>query len=838
MSFLNPGLLAGLAFVAVPIILHFMLRAKPKKLMFPALRLIQQRRMQNVQRMRLRHIWLLLLRMLAIALLVFALVRPSLPAANYGLNLYETIMLLFLIAAAIGAYFGCLWYWKKQSVPRHQMDYRKTWLKTGTIGGFVLLSLLAVAWPYQRRVFAEVTAPAQQVAESFPVAAVMLFDTSLSMDYTQENKTRLAYAGEIALGHLENLPETSRVAIADTTKGDPILFQTDLNAAVSRLSRSDGIATSAISVPIDARIKAAIRLQEEDRKEILDEIGASEQEAETTDGTDDGKEIADRFMREIYIFTDLAQTSWNVDAADSLNRELARVPWLNVYIIDVGVEQPLNLGVTEITLSSETGVRGRPVFLEVKVESASDEVKETHAELYTTNTSGDLIKQGQENVQVSRENAARLFFSLTNLAAPVTHGEVRLVSSDPFGMDDIRHFSIGVQPPAKVLLVGDQSRDLFEWEQALSPDELARQNRVNYVVAKTSSAAFNGLDLSEYRAVCMINASKPNDETWDKLLEYVQSGGGLFVALGSTRIDSLSYDGGAATELLPAIPTVHARFQPPEYVDTTGDIHAISRKLGRLNAQNVISSLDIRRHWKVKPNMPGSVVFPFSDVQGSPAIVERTVGRGKVMMMLTAVDLRNGSKGRNWSDLARGGWAYMALADFMMRHLTGQAEERYNFTTGETVELSVSPPNENPGYLLRMPGFRQAKIEVPYVGPNLSIRSRFNNDAPANNLAGRHGIIEPGSYDLVPDEPNAPVETGFAVNIPASESRFERLPVGELDRFFGEDRYQVATNVDELERQVNQGRIGKEIYPVVLALMLLAFCGEHFIANHFYDTEE
>ena len=64
--------------------------------------------------------------------------------------------------------------------------------------------------------------------------------------------------------------------------------------------------------------------------------------------------------------------------------------------------------------------------------------------------------------------------------------------------------------------------------------------------------------------------------------------------------------------------------------------------------------------------------------------------------MLTATDLRNGATGRNWSDLARGGWAYMAMADLMMRHLTGQAEERFNFTTGETVELSVSPPNGCP----------------------------------------------------------------------------------------------------------------------------------------------
>ena len=41
-------LLAGLALVIIPILLHLLLRQKPKKLIFPALRLIQQRSGQNI----------------------------------------------------------------------------------------------------------------------------------------------------------------------------------------------------------------------------------------------------------------------------------------------------------------------------------------------------------------------------------------------------------------------------------------------------------------------------------------------------------------------------------------------------------------------------------------------------------------------------------------------------------------------------------------------------------------------------------------------------------------------------------------------------------------------
>ena len=86
MSLLNPAILIGLGLVAIPVILHLLLRQKPKKLIFPAMRLIENRRKQNVRRMSLRHIWLLLLRMLVIGVLVLAIARPSLPAADYGLS--------------------------------------------------------------------------------------------------------------------------------------------------------------------------------------------------------------------------------------------------------------------------------------------------------------------------------------------------------------------------------------------------------------------------------------------------------------------------------------------------------------------------------------------------------------------------------------------------------------------------------------------------------------------------------------------------------------------------------------------------------------------------------
>ncbi len=75
--FLNIAFLAGIGAIAVPIVLHLIMRQKPKQLEFPALRFIQRRHDLNQRRLRLRHLLLLLLRAGAIAVLALALARPT-----------------------------------------------------------------------------------------------------------------------------------------------------------------------------------------------------------------------------------------------------------------------------------------------------------------------------------------------------------------------------------------------------------------------------------------------------------------------------------------------------------------------------------------------------------------------------------------------------------------------------------------------------------------------------------------------------------------------------------------------------------------------------------------
>ena len=82
MGFLTPALLAGAALIAVPILLHLVMRRQPRQLKFPALQFVRNRQEANRRKLNFRHLLLLALRCALIAGFAFALARPALKGSG------------------------------------------------------------------------------------------------------------------------------------------------------------------------------------------------------------------------------------------------------------------------------------------------------------------------------------------------------------------------------------------------------------------------------------------------------------------------------------------------------------------------------------------------------------------------------------------------------------------------------------------------------------------------------------------------------------------------------------------------------------------------------------
>ena len=805
MSLINPAILYGLGLASIPVILHLLMRSRPKKLLFPALRLIQMRRKTNVRRLRLRHLWLLLLRVAVIGLIVLAVARPSLPAANYAPNLYEWLGTGVIAALAIGAYAAVMWRWQKQRTPSPTLAYRRTVLRGGTAAGALALFLLLVVWPYQRRIAAEVSAPLPDVAQHLPVAAVFLFDTSLSMDYRFESKTRLERAREIAGTHRGNLPPGSRLAVADTGDDGPILFQADLSGAQARI---DALAINPAHVPLDDRVRDAIDAQEDDHSDTLmlqDSVPESLRQ--------------DRFVREIYVFTDMARSNWR-PSSQFVRDRLEKLRWVQVYLIDVGVAQPADASIPGLRLSRQTVPQGGDLLVQATIAMTGDVQgpKERTAELYVENESGKLVKQGSQPVPFSG-SGVNVSCPVQGLNRKFTHGEVRLVTSDPLPGDDIRFFTVAVTPPPNVLVVSEMPEEAVWWRTALSQPELERQGRSRYRVQDRRSSELSGLELGQYDVVCLMNVRRPTEAAWDDLREFVQNGGGLAVVLGMPNGDdspsAVAYNGDTPQSFLPAELLADLKFAPPEHLDLRNLTHPILERFETFGVGE-LTSVPVRRYWRVAPAAAAAVVSTYTDTHASPAILERTYGKGRTVMFTTAMDLLH-----EWNEIPSK-WSFVALADQTMQHLSRAGSNSYNYTAGEDVTLRLDKDRPAGRVLLRKPKFQQIPIAV-------SDQSEVVTISESDQL---------GHYDLAADSDTPAILGGFSVNFPGGESDFTRLTGDDLDKIFGQERYRVAANTDVLERFIAEGRLGREVFSLLLAAVIIAFCAEHLVANRFYDSEQ
>jgi hypothetical protein len=76
MNFLAPAFLAGLVAIAVPVLIHLINRERKIVVEFPSLMFLQRIPYRSIRRQKIRHLLLLILRCLALALLVAAFARP------------------------------------------------------------------------------------------------------------------------------------------------------------------------------------------------------------------------------------------------------------------------------------------------------------------------------------------------------------------------------------------------------------------------------------------------------------------------------------------------------------------------------------------------------------------------------------------------------------------------------------------------------------------------------------------------------------------------------------------------------------------------------------------
>lgn len=815
MSWLHPALLFGLALTVVPIVLHLLLRARPKRLIFPALRLLQLRNVQNSRRLRLRQFWLLFLRMLVIAGLVLAIARPSLPPADYSLKTSEILRLAGVVAFGLATYFALQTWWSRQRLPAHVLRSRRTYLKGGVGLLTALLCALFVIWPYQRRVAAEITNPAPPALQNIPVAAVFLVDTSASLQYQFEGSSRIEDARRIALSHLQSLPAGSKVAVLDGAGELPALFTPDLSAVQNRL---ESLSIQPAAPALNERLRVASRLQEDDRRRTMSEqAGVSEAQQQ------------DKFVREVYLFTDLAKSAWRDDSTHLQKDELAAVPWMGLYLIDVGVEKPMNVGFVKATPTRPAIPSGGVLAVEGTLRGFGPVRPDQTVEFWLQVDDKPPTKRDQQSVTLQEGSETGVQFRLESVTGKLVQAELRLVTADPLSFDNTAAVTVRLLPPLEVLVVADERPQTKFWLEALNDLNLTG---TAYKPTSILTSQLRTTNLEQYDVVCLLNVARPTSDHWDKLKTFVENGGGLTVCLGaastatagpnlapaefSKRLDPVTYQGEVPEALLPGKLKAQLPFSPARQLNFRGSNHKLVSRLETLGVLARLSEVDFRRYWSIDPDPTATVLARWNHDAAPPALLFRDVGRGRTMLWATSVD------STAWSDLPRD-WTFLVLVDQTMQLLSRQANSSLNYTVGDPVVVPLPPGSPAGPALLRAPDLTQIRVEIP-------------NDARELTLPR---VTAAGHYQILSTEKQPPsIVAGFSVRPSATESDLTRLTKDDLDAMFGERRYGLSRDPQQLARSVNAGRLGQEVYGVVLALLIVFFFTEQATATWFYRTDE
>lgn len=96
MSFVYPSFLWALAFLAVPILIHLFHFRRFKTVYFSNVRFLREVKEQTSSRSRLKHLLILLMRLLVVAALVLAFAQPFIPSEQGGLTVGQRAVSIFI----------------------------------------------------------------------------------------------------------------------------------------------------------------------------------------------------------------------------------------------------------------------------------------------------------------------------------------------------------------------------------------------------------------------------------------------------------------------------------------------------------------------------------------------------------------------------------------------------------------------------------------------------------------------------------------------------------------------------------------------------------------------
>ena len=390
----------------------------------------------------------------------------------------------------------------------------------------------------------------------------------------------------------------------------------------------------------------------------------------------------------------------------------------------------------------------------------------------------------EKALELPADGAASVTFQPVAYPAGATRGRI-LLAADPLPADNAFHFVLAPGQELGVLLVEDAGAGLY-LRRALAIGDRPRFR----VQSKGDLAA---ADLAG-KALVVAAAGPPSEAAGAAVAAFVRAGGGLIASLaqGPWR--------GAGAALLPAV--------AKSPVDRTADRGATlatleldhpALELFKTPRSGDFSAARFLRYRPLEPAEGDRVLARFDD--GSAALVEREVGKGRVIAFASGFDSLT-------NDLALQP-VFLPLVHQLARHVAGHHETRPSRSVGEV--LSVAANAQAPRAAVTTPSGDRVRLEKGQLAVEL---------------------LEAGFYELQ-REGTAP--EAIAVNLDAAESDLAAVDAEELQHALSR-RAAGPVSVGAVSLTPEDAERRQSLWWYLLAAALLLLLAETLLSNRLSVT--
>ena len=620
------------------------------------------------------------------------------------------------------------------------------------IAAFVLLAL-AFARPFMKNMQRKL------IWSDERQAAVILIDNSYSMSFADDF--------ELAMGKAKEL-------LASFTAGDKVTVMAFSDKTETVFSGEDNFQSMASQLPQHITLSG----RSTDFSQAL-------QSAEAV-------LLESPFQRRVlYVISDFQKSGWaNLYPGRKLQ------PGIKLNFIRVEPEGFANVAIKDVAVAHEnrSGMRGDVL---VNVLNATNEKQQVNVRVYINKK-----KSAEQDAQI--EPYAENVVALKNVRFPgrmaTGYVEVR-AKNDGISMDNRYYFNRRNNNHVQILAIDgepsekdNEGSELFFLQRAMNLQELTK-----FQLKSTTRKNIDGVDFNDYRAVILANVKDLSRESIRRLDSFVRNGGGLVVALGDqikpNIFNSLFRDLSPARLQNPAFTSVD-REQGVVLagIDYRHPIFRLFSDAGQSDPGNAL----FFQYFICKPVSANAVLASFDD--GSPALLERKVDLGKVILFTSSIDTE-------WDNLPVTG-LFLPLLYQIMDYVIAQKKVQNSYLVGSPIPM----------------GDEHSNVVVKPEGKQVSVTSELFYETDVS-----------GIYAVKRKQGSKPLRY-FAVNVnAAAESNVVATTEKELDETLHSlttDGIQTAS-VNSMSMVENQEK-SQNLWRVFLLAVLLLLLGETWLANRTY----